>query len=96
MAVQIQNPDPNTFVEIGDNSVLSVLNFAIMKILLPLAGLISLLFIMIGGYQYMTAGINEEQAEQGKKTLQNAIIGLLIILLSYTVISIIFYYFAKK
>jgi hypothetical protein len=61
----------------------------IRNILLPIAGIIAVLFIVIGGYQYMFSAGNDEMAESGKKTLQNAIIGLVIIILSYLIISVI-------
>lgn len=62
----------------------------IINLLLFVAGIIAVLFIIIGGYQYIMSGANEELAEQGKKTLQNAVIGIVIIVLSYTIVSIIF------
>ena len=61
----------------------------IIKVLLPVAATIAVLFIIIGGYQYIFSGANEELAETGKKTLQNAIIGLIIIILSYVIINVI-------
>ncbi len=61
----------------------------IVDLLLPIAGIIAVLFIIIGGYQYITSGGNEEQAESGKKTLQNAVIGLIIIILSYVIINVV-------
>lgn len=63
----------------------------INKILLPIAGTIAVLFIIIGGFQYITSGGNEELAEAGKKNLQNAIIGLVIVILSYVIIRVIIY-----
>lgn len=40
-----------------------------------LAGTISILFIMIGGYKYVIAGVTESQ-DGAKNTIRNAIIGL--------------------
>ena len=65
----------------------------ITNILLPVAGLIAVLFLIIGGYQYITSAGNEELAERGKHTLQNAIIGLLVIILSYVIVVVIANYF---
>jgi hypothetical protein len=47
------------------------------------------LFVIIGGYQYLTSGGNEEAAEKGKKTLVNAIIGVVLIVLAYVIINVI-------
>ena len=61
----------------------------IIQLLLGIAGGVAVIFVIIGGYQYITSGGNEEQAEKGRKTLINAIIGIIIIVLSYAIISVI-------
>lgn len=61
----------------------------IIRLLLMFAGAIAVVFVIIGGYQYLTSGGNEEQAEKGKKTLINAIIGIVVIVMSYVVINVI-------
>lgn len=61
----------------------------VIKILLLVAGAVAVLFVVIGGYYWMTAGGNDEQAEKGKKTLTNAIIGIVVVLLSYVIISVV-------
>jgi hypothetical protein len=61
----------------------------IQQWLLPFAGIIAVLFIIIGGFQYMFAGMNEKLVERGKSTLRNAIVGLVIIILSYVIITVV-------
>jgi hypothetical protein len=61
----------------------------IIRLMLLFAGAIAVFFIIIGGYQYLTSAGNEEQAEQGKKTLINALIGIVIIVLSYVVVNVV-------
>ena len=61
----------------------------LIDVLLLFAGIIAVLFIIIGGFQYIFSGANEELAETGKKTLRNAIIGLVIIILSYVIVNVI-------
>lgn len=61
----------------------------VLKYLLYLAGAIAVLFIVIGGFQYITSSGDEEQAEKGRKTLTNAIIGLVVVIMSYAIIQII-------
>ncbi len=63
--------------------------YDVIKLMLLFAGAIAVLFIIIGGYYYITASGNEEQSEKGKKTLINAIIGIVIIILAYTIITVI-------
>ncbi len=60
----------------------------IINILLGFAGLIALGYIIMGGYQIATAAGSEDRATHGRKTLTNAIIGLLIIILSYVILSV--------
>lgn len=57
--------------------------------LLTFAGIIATVFLIIGGYQYITAAGNEEQSEKGKKTLMNAIMGIVLVVLSYAIVAII-------
>ncbi|HTL39342.1 MAG TPA: hypothetical protein VL306_00815 [Methylomirabilota bacterium] len=89
-ALAIENPAPGLFVNsVGDNSVKGILLFAIENILLPIVGIIAILFVIIGGFQLITARGNEEQAEAGKKTLTNAIIGLVVVILSYVIVVVV-------
>lgn len=85
---------PNPGLPGGDKgntttTISSTIGSIIADVLLPVVGIIAVLFVIIGGIQYMTAGVNEEQAEMGKKTLQNAIIGLVITILSYVIVVVI-------
>ena len=43
----------------------------------------------IGGFWYITSAGNEETAEKGRATAINAIIGIIIIILSYVIISVV-------
>jgi hypothetical protein len=61
-----------------------ILNIAFAVI----AGL-SLIFMVIGGYQYMTAHGNEEQATSGRKTVVYALVGLIVVLLAVTLVNIL-------
>lgn len=62
---------------------------SIIRLLLGLAGLVALAYIILGGYQIATARGNTQQADSGRKTLTNAIIGLVIIILSYVIVTIV-------
>jgi len=87
MAASIYNPG-GIFISYGDNSVRGVL-FMLVELLLTVVGIIAIFFIVYGGFQYITSGGNEEVAEAGKKTLTNAIIGLVIVILSYTIVTVV-------
>ena len=86
----ITNPAEGIFVDFGaKNTFKDLAFFAVQNILLPVVGIIAVLFIIIGGFQLITARGNEEQAEAGKKTLTNAIIGLSIVILSYVIVVVV-------
>ncbi|HYC79934.1 MAG TPA: hypothetical protein VEC17_02815 [Candidatus Binatia bacterium] len=61
----------------------------IMGIFLPVTGVLAVLFLIIGGFQYMLAGANESLAKRGKDTIRYAIIGLIIVILSYVIIQVV-------
>lgn len=62
----------------------------IIKYVLSFLGVIFLILIIIGGYQWMTAGGNEEIIKKARARIINAVIGLAIILLAYTISRFIF------
>lgn len=53
------------------------------------AGSIAVIFLIIGGFRYLTSAGNEEASEKGKKTLVTSIIGLAIILLASAIVRIV-------
>ena len=61
----------------------------IINIVLTVVGGIAVLFLIVGGFWYLTSGGNEEQAEKGKKTIMNALIGIVVIILSYVIVNVI-------
>jgi heme/copper-type cytochrome/quinol oxidase subunit 2 len=61
----------------------------IIQLMLLFAGIIAVVFIIYGGYLYITSAGNEESAEKGKNTMVNAIIGIVIIVLSYVIVNVI-------
>lgn len=68
----------------AEDMVVQIINY-----LLLLSGSVTVLFLIIGGFWYLTSAGNDEQAEKGKKTLLNSVIGLVVILLSYTIVKIV-------
>ena len=61
-----------------------VLNFALL-----IAGSVATLFLIIGAFRYLTSSGNEEAAEAAKKMMTNAVVGLIIIIMSFAMIYII-------
>ncbi len=67
---------------------ISDLIIAVLSWLLSIAFLIAVTMIIVGGILYLTAG-DSKRNEQAKKVIMNAVIGLVIIILSYTIVSVV-------
>jgi hypothetical protein len=66
----------------------------IVKIINYSMGILGVLFlglIVMSGFQWMTAGGNEDSIEKAKSRMKNAIIGLVIVLMSWTISYFIMY-----
>lgn len=61
----------------------------ITKTVISAAGVAAVLFIIIGGIQILTAYGSDEKMGKGKKTITFAIVGLVIAILSYAIVSVI-------
>ncbi len=59
--------------------------------LLILSGSVALIFVILSGISFITSGGDQKKIDQAKKTLTYAIIGLLVIFLSFLIIKIIAY-----
>jgi len=56
---------------------------------LGLAGIVLFIMLLIGGFSFITSGGDPKAAEGAKKTITSAIIGLIVILISYIILVII-------
>jgi len=61
----------------------------VLAIIFPLAGLICVIFIIIGGYMWMSAAGDPSRVKTAQNTLTWAIIGLVVVLLAVAVIEVI-------
>ncbi len=71
------------------NQQLPVVIGRVIRIVLSFLGLIAVVIIIIGGFQWMTSGGNEEKVGSAKKLMGAGIIGLAIVVLAYAVASFI-------
>jgi hypothetical protein len=62
---------------------------AIVNVLLSVLAMLAALFVIIGGFRYVTAAGNEKNSEAGLKMVKDAAIGLAIAILAYTIIAIV-------
>lgn len=62
---------------------------SILNAMFLFSGVAAVIFMMLGGIKLITSGGEPTKVEQAKKTLTFAVIGLVIIILSYTGIELI-------
>lgn len=75
----------------GEDTLVNVVSSVITTVL-SLLGIVFLILIIVSGYQWMTAGGNEENVAKAKKRLTNAVIGLIIVLSAYAITWAVFKY----
>lgn len=61
----------------------------VIDLLLAASGSITIIFLMLGGFWFLTSAGNEEQAEKGKKTLTYSVVGLVVIIMSFVIVRIV-------
>ncbi len=71
---------------LGGLSVPQLINRIILQAL-PLIGALFLLMFIWGGARYLTAGGDSQKVKAATKTLTNAIIGIMIVLGAYIIVS---------
>ncbi len=69
----------------GVNTDLRIIVAKIIKQFMSLLGTIAVILIIYAGYLWMTASGNEEQISKAKKIILNATIGLIIIMMAWTI-----------
>ena len=65
----------------------SVIATRILNWIVWIAGAFAIIYLIYGGIIYLTSAGNEEKTKAGKSALISAIIGLIIIVLAYVIIS---------
>lgn len=57
---------------------------------LAIAFILAVIFLIYGGFRYILAGGNEESAKEGRTAIFNALIGVVIVVLSYVIVQIVY------
>jgi hypothetical protein len=83
--VGIEDIGQKAYGETGAPQDIRVTIMEIINVVLQLLAVIFVALIIMSGYQWMTAGGSEEKVGKAKKNLSNAVIGLVIILASWSI-----------
>ncbi len=75
-------------IDPGTTDVPTIINEVISWVLLLVGG-VTVLFIVLGGFQYVTSAGNKERAESAKRTLTYAVVGLVIVILAKIIVSLV-------
>jgi len=62
---------------------------SIIQVALGFLGVVAVVVVLIGGFQYMTAGGSDEKVAKARKWIVSGIIGLAIILSAYAITSFV-------
>jgi hypothetical protein len=75
----------------GDNltETVGLIAAVVVKDLLFIAGFVAVGFVMYGGFLMITSAGNPGAVEKGKKTISGALIGLVISILAYAIVTFI-------
>jgi hypothetical protein len=77
-----------------DQNLMEVLA-GLIKSLFSILGILLLLVILYGGFLYMISGGADEKVDTAKKTILNGVIGIVIILLSFSLVNFVFAQFGN-
>ncbi|MBD3157131.1 hypothetical protein GF369_04870 [Candidatus Peregrinibacteria bacterium] len=61
-----------------------------IEFLIGIAGLVAIFFIVIGGYQLVISGAND-QKDAAKNTIKHALMGLVLVLVAWVVVNVVQY-----
>ncbi len=83
----IVGPEENG--EFSFTKALPRIGLAITEVLLRVAGIVTVAFVMVGGFKYMTSQGEPDGLKKAQGTVINALIGLAISVLAVTIVSFI-------
>jgi hypothetical protein len=90
--LDVQPNDKNTGCNIkahGSGNIIVLVLLALIDICLKLSALIAVIFVVYGGFRFTTAQGSPEGVAAGKKTLLNAVIGLVIAVLASQIVKFV-------
>lgn len=87
----ISIPDPSGFKFTGASGNLGAVITAALTYVFPVGGLILFAMLIMGGFQLLTAAGNPEEVKKGYNKILYALIGFLVIFVSYWLVQILEY-----
>jgi hypothetical protein len=88
-AVDLGLNEANTIGLPGGNNDPKAAAVSIVQYLMTFLGIIAVVIILWGGFQWLTAGGNEDKVGSAKKTIIAGVIGLIIIIAAFAIVTIV-------
>ncbi|MBP7843086.1 hypothetical protein KA017_03720 [Candidatus Woesebacteria bacterium] len=85
----VNNCPADTGVRCSEGSIASIFRL-IINWALAIAFIAAVIVLIYGGFLYITSAGNTEQATKGKTAIMNALVGVVIIVLSYIIVQIVY------
>lgn len=85
----VNNCPADTGVRCSEGSIASIFRL-IINWALAIAFIAAVIMLIYGGFVYITSAGNTESAGKGKTAITNALIGIVIIVLSYIIVQIVY------
>jgi len=91
----LQNPDPDCTIRSptelagGYQEMIATILLNVTEIILQAVGYVSVAFIIVGGFKYITSAGSPDGMTKSRKTIINAVVGLIISIFSVAIVNLI-------
>jgi len=75
--------------DVGITKFIWMIALNVLNIMLQIVGYISVGYVIYGGFKYLTSGGDSNQVASGRKTIINAVVGLILSFMSVAIVSLI-------
>ncbi|MFM7858591.1 MAG: hypothetical protein ACKO96_43390 [Flammeovirgaceae bacterium] len=79
----------NDELKLETESILGFIRNLVSQFLIPLSSVVTVAFFIVGAYYIITARGDDSRVEAGRNAIRNAVIGLVVVLLSTTLVQLI-------
>lgn len=83
----------DTELNLDPSSVIATIQTIVVNFLIPVSAAATVFFFILGAYQWLSAGGDAKKVENGRTSIKNGVIGLVVVLLATTFTQIIIFVF---
>lgn len=80
---------PANFMGGASDVTIGLIISSILKLLMPLAGILLFIYLVMGGYDFLLSMGNPEKIKSAKGKITNALIGFFLLIFSYLLVRLI-------